>query len=158
MAIRNIAVTIAGNAQDFAIGKEIILEYVAWLDFDLSFQNFDDEINALEQMYSAPVGGLLIAKVDNEPAGVAGIRRFDNDDCELKRMFVKQGFRGLGLGKALLLESIELAKQLGYKTIKLDTADYMKDAIQLYVQNGFVEIPPYRYNPHESAKYFTLKL
>lgn len=158
MAIRNIAISIATTTKDFALGKEIILEYVAWLDFDLSFQNFDDEINSLEQMYSAPTGGLLIAKVNEEPAGVAGIRQFGNDDCELKRMFVKQDFRGLGLGKALLLESIALARQLGYKTIKLDTAEYMKDAIQLYAQNGFLEIPPYRYNPHESAKYFALKL
>ena len=158
MKSNTIDIKIAKTREEFIVSKDIILEYVQWLGIDLSFQNFDNEINALDQMYSAPTGGLLIATVNNEPAGVAGIRQFKDDDCELKRMFVRPAFRGLGLGKTLLLQSIALAKQLGYKTIKLDTAEYMKDAIHLYKMHGFVEIPPYRYNPHESAKYFALTL
>jgi GNAT superfamily N-acetyltransferase len=158
MESNDIVIKIAKSKEEFTISRDIILEYVQWLGIDLSFQNFDNEINALEQMYSAPSGGLLIVTVNNEPAGVAGIRQFENHDCELKRMFVRQAFRGLGLGKALLLQSIALAKRLGYKTIKLDTADYMKEAIHLYKMNGFVETSPYRYNPHTSAKYFELTL
>jgi GNAT superfamily N-acetyltransferase len=61
-------------------------------------------------------------------------------------------------GKQLLTAAIDLARRLGYAAIKLDTADFMRSAIGLYLAHGFVETPPYRYNPHEEARYFELKL
>ena len=151
-------IRIAKTSDDFSIARDLILDYVKWLGIDLSFQNFDSEITNLKAMYFEPVGGLLIATVNSEPAGVAGIRKYHGEECELKRMFVRPDFRNLGIGKKLLLASIELAKNLKYKTIKLDTTDFMTDAVKLYQSNGFVEIQPYRHNPMDSAKYFELKL
>ncbi len=153
-----IEIKIANTEEDFLQAKTLISEYIIWLGFDLAFQNIDKEMNDLRSMYSKPVGGLLLATVDGKAAGVAGIRKFEGDDCELKRMFVKEDFRGCGLGKELILRAIELAKDLKYRCIKLDTAEFMKDAISLYQSNGFVEIPAYRFNPHESARYFELPL
>ena len=153
-----IQIKIAEHPQDFSEAKKLILDYVTWLGIDLSFQNFDQEINNLENMYNKLDGGLLLASINNQAAGVAGIRKFDNKECELKRMFVKSGFRNLGIGKLLLAGSIELAKRLNYEIIKLDTADFMKAAIKLYKDYGFIEIAQYRYNPHESARYFELNL
>ena len=155
---RKIDIKLAITENDFSEAKKLISEYIIWLGFDLAFQNIDKEMNSLQEMYSKPVGGLLLAMVDGKPAGVAGIRKFEGNDCELKRMFVKADFRGIGLGKELIVAAIELAKNLNYKCIKLDTADFMKDAISLYARNGFIEIPAYRFNPHEAARYFELKL
>ncbi|MEP6738480.1 MAG: GNAT family N-acetyltransferase [Chryseolinea sp.] len=153
-----IEIKIADSPADFSVSKDLILDYVKWLGIDLSFQNFDDEINNLKSMYFEPVGGLVITTVNGEAAGVAGIRKYDSDACELKRMFVKSDFRNLGIGKKMLQASIMLARNLKYKSIKLDTADFMTEAVKLYQSNGFVEIPPYRHNPMESAKYFELIL
>ena len=146
------------NAADFLAAKELILEYVKWLGIDLSFQNFDKEINTLEETYSNPNGGLCVALRNEKAIGVAGIKRFSDKECELKRMFVQADSRGFGIGKLLLTKCIEIAKKLDYHTIKLDTADFMKSAIKLYADNGFVEIPAYRYNPYEEARYFELDL
>lgn len=145
-------------AKDFDDAKALIIEYVAWLNMDLSFQNFDSEMSSLPEMYSKQNGGLFIAYVDGMPVGVAGLRRFSETESEVKRMFVKPEARGLGAGKLLLTKCIETATDLQYKSIKLDTGDFMKAAIRLYADHGFVEIPAYRFNPHESARYFELKL
>lgn len=143
---------------DFQAAEALIREYVAWLGIDLSFQNFDAEMADLPAMYAEPDGGLLLATVNGTYAGVAGIRKFTEGDCELKRMFVRAEYRNLGLGQRLLTASVELARRLGYAAIKLDTADFMQAAIRLYRANGFVEIPPYRFNPHDEARYFELTL
>lgn len=153
-----IDIHLADTVADFEATKQLILAYVTWLGIDLSFQNFDAELAGLSTVYASPDGGLLLATVAGVPAGVAGIKKFADTDCELKRMFVGAEFRNLGIGKQLLTEAIALAKNLRYETIKLDTADFMKAAIHLYVGAGFVEIPPYRFNPHEEARYFELML
>ena len=70
-------------------------------------------------MYAEPNGGLLFAKIEGITAGIAGIGKFENKVFELKRMFVRDEFRNKGIGKMLLLASIELVKKLNYEVIKL---------------------------------------
>lgn len=143
---------------DFQVAKELILAYVSWLGFDLSFQNFAKELETIAETYSAPNGGVFIAFLNDKPAGVAGIKRFNATDCEVKRMFVHADSRGLGIGKLLLEACIQLAEKLNYECVKLDTADYMHAAIKLYTEIGFEEIPPYYNNPRDDARYFQLQL
>ena len=112
----------------------------------------------LPDMYNKQEGGLFIAYLDEQPVGVVGLRKFNQDESEVKRMYVKPDGRGMSIGKLLLNQCIQTAKDLKYKSIKLDTGDFMKAAIHLYLSQGFVEIPAYRFNPHEGAKYFELKL
>ncbi len=154
----SIEIKIAETATDFAHAKKLILEYVDWLGIDLSFQNFDKEMAGLSEMYNHEDGGLFIAYINEEAVGIAGIRSFNKNDGEIKRMFVQPNSRGLGIGQLLLNHCIEKARKLNYDTIKLDTADFMKSAIKLYTDNGFVEIGVYRHNPHESARYYELSL
>lgn len=142
--------------EDYFLAKKLILEYVAWLRIDLSFQNFDAEMAALPEMYNEQNGGLFLAFKNDEAIGIAGLRRFSINESEVKRMFVKEDARGFGIGKLLLQKCIETARKAGYNKIKLDTADFMQTAIKLYIDNGFMEIPAYRYNPHEAARYFEL--
>jgi len=157
--VRNqIEIKAAHTLADFLVAKELILEYIEWLAFDLAFQHIDKELNSLPEMYGDPDGGLVLARINDKAVGVAGIRKYADRECELKRMFVKPESRGLGIGKLLITACIEIAKKLNYDIIKLDTADFMKSAIKLYVDNGFVEIPAYRYNPQEEARYFELKI
>lgn len=136
----------------------LIREYAAWLNFDLSFQNFEAEMASLPRMYNDSDGGLFIAYFDGQPAGVIGLRRLEGLQGEIKRMFVKESARGHGIGRMLLGKCIEAAKLLNYRLLRLDTADFMKPAIKLYEDQGFIEIPAYRYNPAKGARYFELKL
>lgn len=154
MKPQNVKITTAFTINDFSECRKLILEYVEWLGFDLCFQNFEEEIDNLQEMYSEPHGGLLIATIDDISVGVAGIRKYENNDCELKRMFVKEGYRHLGIGRQLLEAAIGLAKKMNYTKIKLDTLSSMTSAIKLYLSYGFVEIQPYRYNPKETARFF----
>ena len=158
MQTSDIEVSLARNDAQFRAAEALIREYVAWLGIDLSFQNLDAELADLPAMYAEPHGGLLLATVNGNFAGVAGIRKFAEGECELKRMFVRAEYRNLGLGQRLLTEAIALARRLGYAAIRLDTADFMAAAIRLYRANGFKEIPPYRFNPHDEARYFELTL
>lgn len=109
-------------------------------------------------MYNDSDGGLFIAYFDGQPAGVIGLRRLEGLQGEIKRMFVKESARGHGIGRMLLGKCIEAAKLLNYRLLRLDTADFMKPAIKLYEDQGFIEIPAYRYNPAKGARYFELKL
>jgi putative acetyltransferase len=153
-----IEIVTAQNPQHFSDAKELILAYVQWLNFDLSFQNFDQEMADLPKMYSSTDGGLYIAYLNHHPVGVVGLRRLTETEAEVKRMFVRDEAKGKGIGRALLTTCIETAKKLNYHAVRLDTAEFMHSAIKLYKDHGFVEIPAYRFNPHDHARYFELTL
>lgn len=138
--------------------RELFIEYVNYLDIDLSFQNFNEELNALPGDYSQPDGCILLAYYNNKLTGCVAVRKFKDDVCEMKRLYVRPEFRKKNIGKELSNAIIQTAKKIGYKHMRLDTLPFMKEAINLYLSLGFKEIAPYRYNPFEGAKYYELKL
>jgi putative acetyltransferase len=138
---------ISKTDNDFETGRLLFEEYAHSLNVDLSFQNFSKELDAISQQYDKPSGGLLLAFCDDLPVGCAGIRRLNDETAELKRMYVKDAYRGLKIGVELLQQSIDLAKTLGYKKLRLDTLANMTKAQQLYHSFGFYQIDAYRYNP-----------
>ena len=144
---------IANTNDDFETGKKLFEEYAHFFNIDLSFQNFSKELETIDLQYNQPFGGLLLVFCDDLPVGCAGIRRLDNDTAELKRMYVKDDYRGLKIGVELLQRSIDLAKILGYQKLKLDTLASMTKAQRLYKSFGFYEIDAYRYNPLEGTIY-----
>lgn len=138
----------AQTAQDYHRAKELVLAYAAWLNIDLSYQQFDEELAHFEQSYGPPLGGILLLKVEDKTIGCVGIRPLEGNIAELKRMFIQAEYRGKGLGKALLTEAIKLAQSLRYHKIRLDTLPSMTSAVRLYYLLGFYKIPPYRFNPN----------
>ncbi|MFX1328328.1 MAG: GNAT family N-acetyltransferase [Promethearchaeota archaeon] len=138
--------------------RELFMEYANCLDFDLDFQDFEEELKKLPGDYAPPDGCILLAFYNDELAGCVGLRKFEDEKCEMKRLYVRPKFRKKNIGKILSKEIIQKSKQIGYKYMRLDTLPFMKDAIKLYIALGFKEIPAYRYNPFENAKFFELKL
>lgn len=149
---------IATSSADFAVGKKLFREYAQSLDFNLCFQNFEQELADIQVQYGAPNGCLLLVKNEYEAVGCAGVRRWQGDIAELKRMYLKPQTRRLGLGRKLLEAALENARSLGYRSIRLDTLPSMTAAIALYRDFGFTSIPPYRDNPFEGTIYLEKQL
>ena len=144
------------------VARTLFREYAAALNIDLCFQDFDAELADLPGDYAAPGGALLVALVDGQPAGCGALRPLPDADypnaCEMKRLFVRRAFRRFGLGRMLAQELMDLATQAGYGTLLLDTLDDMEAARGLYASLGFVEIPPYYFNPLPGAHYLKVEL
>jgi len=153
----------AATQGDFARAGELIEEYIAWLPFDLGFQDFKSELADLNGHYSAPAGALFLAFDESvesvEAIGTVGIRALQPDVAELKRMYVLQVGRGLGLGRQLAERAVLFARDAGYRSIRLDSDQAsMPEANKLYESLGFVDIPGHRANDLPCARFMELQL
>ena len=133
-------------------------QYEKWLNFDLCFQDFENELKSLPGDYAPPKGRLLLAYDGERAVGCVALRPMDETVCEMKRLYVSPACRGKGLGRMLAVEVVRQAREIGYESMRLDTVDWMKEAITLYRSLGFEEIEAYRYNPIEGAVYMELRL
>jgi putative acetyltransferase len=139
--------------------RGLLLEYAQSLGFSLCFQNFDRELAELPGMYGRPEGALLLATIDEQPAGCAGLHKLKHEICEMKRLYVRPAARSVGLGRRLAERIIAEARAMEYKTMRLDTiSGKMDHAIELYRRLGFGQIDPYRPNPISGALYMELRL
>lgn len=128
--------------------RKLFREYETSLDLNLCFQNFDEEVLNLPGKYSAPEGRLFLAFSDENPAGCIALRKLEDEICEMKRLFVREEFRGQKIGVLLIEKIIAEAGKIGYKKMRLDThPPKMGKAVKLYESYGFREIPPYYHNP-----------
>jgi len=150
----------AESPEEMVLVRELFLEYANSLGFSLCFQSFDHELASLPGDYAQPRGRLLLAR---HPAGMAGgcvaLHPLEDGICEMKRLYVRPRFRGLGLGKRLAEQIIREARALGYQHLRLDTVEpTMREAVGMYRKMGFREVAPYRLNPIEGALYMELTL
>jgi putative acetyltransferase len=154
-------ITPATPAQ-IAATRLIFEEYAEEQGVDLSFQNFDTELDSLPGEYAAPSGHLVLALVDGVIAGCCAMRALTTVDypnaCEMKRLYVRNAYRGLGLGRQLAETVMDAARISGYHCILLDTLSDMESARALYVDLGFKDIPPYYHNPIAGAHYLKADL
>jgi GNAT superfamily N-acetyltransferase len=93
-----------------------------------------------------PNGVLLLARVGEEPVGLAGVRHLDTEVAEVKSMYVVPDHRGHGLGRTLLQAVEEIAAARGCARARLDTNEYLTDALSLYRAAGYREVPDYNGN------------
>jgi len=149
----------AETSEQIEQARRLFREYADWLQIDLCFQNFENEVANLPGEYVPPAGRLLLAYDNSELAGCIALRRLDEHSCEMKRLFVRKEFRGRGLGRQLITAIIQEAKQIGYEHMRLDTLPpKMNDAIGLYRSYGFREIEPYYHNPVPGALFMEIDL
>lgn len=124
----------------------------------LAIQNYDEELDHLESKYGFPYGRLYLAYYDGELAGCIGLRKIDEKNGEMKRLYVRPGFRGKRIGNQLVQKIIEDARKIGYSSILLDTLPFLRNAIHLYETYGFYEIDSYNDSPMDTSIYMKLDL
>lgn len=150
------------TAEDWQETRLILRDYAASLAVDLDFQGFDDELASLPGAYAPPGGLMLLALVDGAVAGSGAFRPLPDADypnaCEMKRLFVRPAFRRFGLGRILAQALMDRATEAGYSSMLLDTLDDMEAARGLYESLGFVEVPPFYFNPLPGAHYLKAEL
>ena len=121
----------------------LLRAYAKSLPVDLGPQGFSQELESLPGPYAPPGGELLLAKRGDHVLGCIGLKPLAPGIAEIKRLFVREQARGLGVGKALIEAITRTARELGYAEVKLDTLPQMQSAIALYQAAGFVPIAPY---------------
>ncbi|KAF4513768.1 UNVERIFIED_CONTAM: hypothetical protein B566_EDAN011689 [Ephemera danica] len=156
----SIRILTARDTQAIEQVRQYFRNYAAWLGVDLSYQNFDQEMASLPGAYSVPEGRLFFAEVDGRPAGCVGVRPLPESDgvCEMKRLYVDPEARGHGVGNALAMAAIKVAKEIGYRKLIIDTLPSMRMAVKLYRELGFTEAPAYYKTPVEGTMFLALDL
>ncbi|EXF85325.1 hypothetical protein CFIO01_02539 [Colletotrichum fioriniae PJ7] len=160
------------NPADMTAAKKCFEAYTKWLDEDISFQNYTEELSGLPGKYSSPSGALLLA-VDSTSGEILGCiamrplsleshylrnRRPDARYCEVKRLFVYPEARGKRVARLLVREVLRRAEEQQYDEALLDTMAKMQAAVRLYASEGFEETSPYYYNPLNGALYMSKRL
>ena len=154
------------SEEDMATFKRLAMQYHEWLNEDLCFQSFDQEMASLPRPYSEPDGFILLAELGGEVAGCVALKPLpaaigtgEARVCEMKRLFVPGKFRGRGIGKLLVKSCIDLARGLGlYDLMVLDTLERLSAANAVYAQAGFTTRGPYYGNPLAGVLYYELAI
>ena len=124
----------------------------------LQIQDYEKELSHLGEKYGPPYGRLYLACLGDRPAGCIGLRKLDAQTGEMKRLYVRPEFRGHRIGGQLIEKVIGDARDIGYTALLLDTLPFLQNAISLYRQYGFYEIPRYNDSPLDSSIYMRLDL
>lgn len=158
-APRNFRIDPVRSDEDLKATIDLFYEYTKWLDMDLSFQNYAEEMAGMPGKYAPPHGELFLARnVEGEAVGCIALRPLSEEACEMKRLWVRDSAKGSGLGKALAATAIETGKALGYRRIRLDTLPRMVAALKLYRSLGFSDIEAYYTSPIADMHFLELDL
>ncbi len=148
----------AAGGPDLVTVRRLLHAYARWLDIDLGFQSFDQELATLPGLYAKRAGVILRAEFDGTIAGCAALRPLGDGIAEAKRLYVEPRYRGRGIGRRLMIDLIGHAHRKGYSRLRLDTIPKAQAARALYLSLGFREIAPYYRSPIEGTAYLELRL
>jgi GNAT superfamily N-acetyltransferase len=136
--------------------RQVIAELEAELD-----PLYPDESQhgySVDKLLSEGVAFFLVRQ-GGEAVGCGGIQLFGSEYGELKRMYIRPPYRGLGLGRQLIDRLIEHARLHGVSVLRLETGIHQDEAIRLYEGMGFRQIPPFHpYQPDPLSLFYELEL
>lgn len=148
----------AVTEEDYREARALLREYEAEIEVDLCFQGFEEELETLEGVYGPPGGVFLLLRQAGRNAGCVALKDMGGGVCEMKRLFLRSGFRGEGMGRLCAERIVQKAREMGYAAMRLDTLPSMHAAIALYRSMGFRQITQYTENPLEGALFMELRL
>jgi len=130
----------------------VVAEDPRYADF-LELQRFESEVAHPEKKYGRPGCRLYLVEADGTPAGCIAMQKLDEERCEMKRLYIRPAFRGRGIARRLVERLLADARKDGYEAMVLDTFPFLWQAVSLYRDLGFYEIPSYNYSPLDSTIY-----
>ena len=158
----------AQSAEDVAAVRSLMLAYGEFLRSNpagsICLGGYETELRDLPGRYGPPDGALLLATVDDAPAGCLALRPLPEEDggdrrCEMKRLWVAPASRGLSLGRLLVEQANDWARLAGYGWMYLDTVPAaMPEANRLYTALGFEQVERYNGNPVKDVAFFRRRL
>jgi ribosomal protein S18 acetylase RimI-like enzyme len=95
-----------------------------------------------------PAGLFLVATLRDEPIGSGALKFHQKEPAEIKRMWVAESARGLGVGRRILGELEKHAAQHGARAVRLETNKTLVEAISLYRSAGYLEVPAFNDEPY----------
>ena len=101
---------------------------------------WDDDFHQIEDVYLRGGGEFLVGVLDGRVVAMGALRRSSEFRAEVKRMRVHPDYHRRGFGQAILTALEQRARELGYRTLRLDTTTVQEAAQRLYTKNGFVEV------------------
>jgi len=146
------------TAADLPAVRRLLRDYLAWVDLDLSFQDFEGELHGLPGDYAPPRGALLVADIGTDTVAMIALRPLADHVCEMKRLFVHPSARGLGVARALITRVMSEARATGYREMRLDTLPAMGNAQAIYAAFGFRDIEPYYETPITGTRFMAVTL
>ena len=138
--------------------KLLVREYLGWLNDRLKRQydmQFDADAMVVSDItdrdkFFPPNGRFYLILCGGEAAGIGCLKKLAEGVGEIQRMYVSAEFRGRGIGRAIAERLVADAKQIGYKTLRLESLKFLDSAHALYRSLGFRTINPYAGNSMES--------
>ena len=148
----------ATSAADIAAVADLFREFVFRIGredgIDVGYQDFAGEMATFPARYEL----LLLARIDGAAAAAVALKRLSAGECEMKRLYCRDAFRGLKLGEQLVARLIEDARARGYRLMRLDTHASMGPAIRLYESFGFLPSEPHNEPGNACTMFFAKAL
>ena len=142
----------------FSEYTEMLVSLDPFFHLYLDIQHYDDEEKNPAKKYRMPDGRLYIAMCNGKAAGCIALRKLNENDGELKRLYVRPEFRGKGIASMLTKRIIEDAEKIGYKWLYLDTLPELDSAVRLYQKLGFEFTTSYNDSPVDKTLFMRKKL
>jgi GNAT superfamily N-acetyltransferase len=133
--------------------------YVAELNRRAPQRGFDPRKGATAQPHEVrpPSGAFVVAYLRGEAVGCGAVKHHPGNVSDIKRMWIAESARGLGLGRQLLEHLEGLAREHGSGEAHIETSDVLPEAIALYRSAGYIEVPPFNNEPF-ADRWFTKPL
>jgi ribosomal protein S18 acetylase RimI-like enzyme len=152
-------VTPARTPIELTSAAALFRAYARALPIDLGPQGFSGELKSLPGPYAPPSGELLLAKRGDHVLGAIALKALEPPHvAEIKRLFVRPQARRIGVARALVTAILKVARERGYREVKLDSLASMEAAVALYKSFGFTPVPPYGSHPYPGLVTLGLKL
>jgi len=143
---------VEAREQDMPTVRELFLEYQKLLGVCSCFHDFEQELATLPGVYAPVRGAIYLAFENDEVVGCVGMCPRQENEAELKRLYVQQMHQGHGIGKQLFQKVMSKAKEIGYSSMVLETLPNMITAKSLYLAYGFEKIPSYYETPKDGVE------
>ena len=133
---------LAKNGDEKEVLK-VIGEALSKYGLSLEPNGADFDVSDIEKYYLNNSGWFEVVLDDNKIVGSVGVYHIDDNECELRKMYLLEGYQGKGIGKKLMDDALNMGRELGYKVMTLQTNSLLHKAIPLYEKSGF------KYNSNE---------